>query len=199
MATIERDFANELQRRRLLALAGLWAVPGAVPLAMAAEAPTGWVQPRLPAPPLRIISSDGRKVSFASVVAGKVTAVQLMFTGCSATCPTQGALFAAVADRLRAADTQLLSVSIDVLGDTPATMSAWQMRFGKSPSWLASVADAADVDRLADFMKGVTGKTGTHTAQVFVFDRQARLCYRTGDSPDVGELEALIARVSHLA
>jgi protein SCO1 len=194
-----RDSAIQLQRRRILALAGLWAVPGAVPLAIAAEALTGWVRPRLPAPPLRLTAADGRKVSFAGVVAGKITAVQLMFTGCSSTCPTQGAFFAAVASRLSSTDTQLLSVSIDALGDTPATMSTWQARFGKSTSWLTSVADVADVDRLADFMKGTVGKSGVHTAQVFVFDRLGRLCYRTGDFPAISEIEALLARVAQLS
>lgn len=191
-----RNSARQLRRRSLLALVGMVVVPRSIPVAMAADVPTGWVRPRLAPPPLRLTSGDGRKISLAGVVAGKVTAVQLMFTGCSSTCPTQGAFFAAVADRLRSSDAQLLSVSIDALGDTPATVSKWQAKFGKSASWLTSVADVADVDRLSDFMKGTTGKSGTHTAQVFVFDRQARLCYRTGDSPSVGELEALIVRVS---
>jgi protein SCO1/2 len=154
------------------------------------------VQPRLPAPPLRIIDGDGRKLPLSVAIAGKVTAVQLMFTGCSSTCPIQGALFADVAARVRSKDVQLLSISIDALGDTAATLSAWQARFGRHSAWNTAVADVADVDRLVDFMKGATGKSGTHTAQVFVFDRQTRLCYRTGDSPAVGELEALLARVT---
>jgi hypothetical protein len=54
------------------------------------------------------------------------------------------------------------------------------------------------VDRLADFVKGKQGRSGTHTAQVFLFDRQGRLCYRTGDSPAPVEVEALIARIAQL-
>jgi len=77
------DAAIQWQRRRMLALAGICAMAGSVPLAGAAQAPTGWVLPRLAAPPFRIIAADGRKVPFAGLVAGKVTAVQLMFTGCS--------------------------------------------------------------------------------------------------------------------
>ena len=192
------DVAFQLRRRRMLALASLWVTPGAVPLAMAGEAPTGWVQPRLPAPPLRITTVDGRHVPFAGVLVGKVTAVQLMFTGCSSTCPPQGALFAALAKRLRSTDTQLLSISIDALGDTPATMSAWQARFGTFPSWHTAVADATGADLLCNFMQGAVGRSGTHTAQAFVFDRRGQLCYRTGDSPGLGELEALIAGVAHL-
>jgi len=189
----------QLQRRRLLTLAGIVVMPGLVTPAIAVDSPTGWLEPKLAAPPFRIISADGRRVTLAGAISGKVTAVQLMFTGCSSTCPIQGAFFAVVANRLHSADAQLLSVSIDALGDTPVTMLTWQAKFGKTASWLSAVADVADVDRLADFMKGKSGKSGTHTAQVFVFDRQARLCYRTGDLPSVGELEAVIARVSALS
>ena len=183
-------------RRWILALVGMWAVASpstrADANASANAPPTGWLRPRLPAPALRITSANGRQTTLAGAIAGKVTAVQLMFTGCSSTCPVQGALFAAMASRLRSEDVQFLSISIDALGDTPAALSAWQDRFGRAPAWNTAVADAADVDPLADFMKGVAGKRGTHTAQVFVFDRQSRLCYRTGDAPMIADIEALL-------
>jgi protein SCO1 len=191
-----RDTAASPQRRRLLAVPGLWALLGStLPLA-AAAVPTGWLQPRLAAPPLRLTAADGRTVPLTDAVAGTVTAVQLMFTGCNTSCPTQGAFFAELAGRLRSSQTQLLSISIDALGDTPATMTRWQAKFGASPSWRTGVANVADVSPLVDFMKGTTGKGSTHTAQAFIFDRFGRLCYRTGDSPTVAEVEALLARVA---
>jgi len=188
----------QLRRRLVLAWAGASAL-GTLPRAQAASPPTGWVQPRQPAPAFRITRTDGRQVPLASATAGKVTAVQLMFTGCSATCPVQGALFAAVAGRLRRNDVQLLSISIDALGDTPATLSAWQHRFGMHPAWSAAVSDVNEVDQLTGFMKGAPARQGTHTAQVFVFDRNARLCFRTGDSPALAEVEALLAHVAGTA
>jgi len=188
----------QLPRRLVLAWAGASAL-GALPSVQAASPPTGWVQPRQPAPAFRITRTDGRQVPLANATAGKVTAVQLMFTGCSATCPLQGALFAAVAERLRRSDVQLLSISIDALGDTPATLSAWQRRFGMHPAWSAAVSDVNEVDQLAGFMKGAAARQGTHTAQVFVFDRTARLCFRTGDSPALAEVEALLAHVADTA
>jgi len=185
------------RRRLVLALVGMWAVASpstrAGANASANAPPTGWVRPRLAAPALRITSANGRPTTLAGAIAGKVTAVQLMFTGCSSTCPVQGALFAAMASRLESKDVQFLSISIDALGDTPAALSAWQDRFGRAPAWNTAVADSADVGPLADFMKGVAGKPGTHTAQVFVFDRASRLCYRTGDSPLIGDIEALLS------
>jgi len=148
---------------------------------------------------LKIVGSDGRKMLLSQALVGKITAVQLMFTGCSSTCPVQGALFAAVASQLRSKDVQLLSISIDALGDSPATVAAWQTRFGRHPAWNTAVSDLNDVDRLADFMKGAAAKPGTHTAQVFLFDAKAQLAFRTGDSPGVGELEGLITRLARTA
>jgi protein SCO1 len=187
--------AFQLPRRLMLAWAGGSAL-GALTHAQADSPPTGWVQPRQPAPAFRITRTDGHRVPLARATTGKVTAVQLMFTGCSATCPVQGALFAALAGRLRRNDVQLLSISIDALGDTPATLSAWQGRFGLHPAWSAAVAEVSEVDQLTGFMKGAPARPGTHTAQVFVFDRTARLCFRTGDSPALSEVEALLARVA---
>ncbi len=188
---------QQISRRALLRLAGTCAL-GCSVLNTAAAAPTGWVSPRLPAPSLRMVMSDGRSSALASAVANKVTAVQLMFTGCSSSCPPQGALFAALAQNLTRPDLQLLSVSIDALGDTPRKVAAWQARFGHHAAWRTAVAEVKDVDRLGDFMKGLAGKTGTHTSQVFVFDRQGCLCYRTGDSPTASDLHALMTHVAQV-
>jgi protein SCO1/2 len=187
-----------MQRRAALAIAGTWLVCHPFMEASAGDPPTGWVEPALPPPPLNITGTDGRVTKLASAVSGKITAVQLMFTGCSATCPTQGALFAAIASRLSSKELQLLSISIDALGDTPSTLRKWQDRLGRHPAWSVAVADAADVDVLGDYMKGVPSKSGTHTAQVFIFDRHSRLRYRTGDSPAIREVEALMERLTQI-
>lgn len=184
------------RRRRFIGLAGAWALSGALTRSAATE-PAGSERPLWPsAPRLHITGTDGRTRTLADSIAGKVTAVQLMFTGCSATCPTQGALFGALATRLRSNAVQLLSISIDVLGDSPARVAEWQNRFGRHDAWLAAVADAKDVDRLASFMKGASARPGTHTAQVFVFDREARLRYRSEEAPDLGDVEVLLAKAA---
>lgn len=194
-----RDVNNpvaRINRRGLLRLASACALACSVLDVAAAVATTGWVSPRVPAPPLRIALADGQTSALASAMTNKITAVQLMFTGCSSSCPPQGALFAAVAERLTRADVQLLSVSIDSLGDTPSKVAAWQGRFGHHAGWRTAVADVKDVDRLTDFMKGQAAKAGTHTSQVFVFDRQGRLSYRTGDAPSAREVHALMTHVA---
>jgi len=50
---------------------------------------------------LRVVGADGRRTPLPTALAGEATAVQRMFTGCSSVCPMQGAVFAAVAARLR--------------------------------------------------------------------------------------------------
>lgn len=184
-----------LPRRRLLLAAGL-ACAGA----RAAEPPpTGWVNPRSAAPAPALACADGRRRTLRQLLAGQVSAVQLIFTGCNGSCPTQGALFAAVAQQLPPFGLQLLSISIDALGDTPATLAEWQGRFGRHAFWQAGVPAVADVDPLTEFLRGLRGSAGTHTAQVFVFDRQARLAYRTGDAPASSLVAGLLTHVAQNA
>ena len=185
-------------RRHWLAGAAAWAaLPAWVP-AQAHQA-FGPVQPELPAPPLALQDMAGRPVALPALLSGQVTAVQLMFTGCSATCPIQGAVFAsAQAELLKDnAGLRLLSVSIDPLGDDLAAMRGWLAKFGaQSPRWGAALPRLQDVDRLLDFLRGRAPGTDRHTAQAFVFDRHARLVYRTEDMPQPAELVKLMRRVA---
>jgi len=182
-----------LQRRQLLALAALWA-HGA--RAAVEEPPTGWVNPRQIAPALSLQCADGRPRNLRQLLAGRVTAVQLMFTGCTTSCPLQGALFAQVAGKLPPQNLQLLSISIDALGDDAKTLAQWQGRFGHHAAWAAGVPAVGDVDALAGYLRGVSARAGTHTAQVFAFDSQARLVYRTGDAPRAALVVELLTHIA---
>lgn len=191
--------ATDLPRRHLLMLAGVVALARPLKAGASAPAPTGWLEPRLPAPAVTYLAADGQRRPLQQVLMGKVTAVQLMFAGCATTCPPQGALFAAVAERMRAPACQLLSLSIDTLGDTPASVQAWQARFGRYAGWQVGVGETATIDRVAEFLKGAPARAGTHTAQVFVFDRLARLTYRSADLPASADIEALLAKLARQA
>ena len=110
-----------LQRRNMLALLAALAEPQATAQTAApSHEPFGPLRPPLPAPRLLLTADDGKRVELTERLRGRVTALQLMFTGCSATCPIQGALFAEVQRLLKgtAAHLRLLSISIDPLGDT---------------------------------------------------------------------------------
>ena len=79
---------------------------------------------------------------------------------------------------------RLLSISIDPLGDDTQALTAWLGRFGAKPErWKAAVPRVQDVDPLLDFLRGRATGTDRHTAQAFLFDRQARQAYRTAEMP----------------
>jgi protein SCO1/2 len=184
-------------RRRVLMAAAAWSC-GAAGIAHAHD-PIGLVSPAPATPPIELMSIDGRPTRLDTLLRGKVTALQLMFTGCSATCPISGALFADLQNRLAKAPSslQLLSVSIDPLGDDPKSMRTWLNRFGaRSDRWTAALSTTRDLDRLLDFVDGRRAGVDPHTSQVILFDAQARLSYRTAPLPPPAALEALMTQLA---
>jgi len=164
-----------------------------------ADTSFGRVNPPQATPTLRVTSVDARSTELVSLLQGKVTALQLMFTGCSATCPIQGAVFSEVQAQLSgaAAHFQLLSVSIDPMGDDPKALRAWLRRFGAQPTrWTAALATPEDLDRLLDFLRGRARGADRHTPQVYLFDRRARLFFRTADLPPAG---LVVSGMQHIA
>ena len=187
-----------LVRRALLRAAGAACVSGVVRRANAHD-PIGVVKPAQAVPVLEMTSMDGRPVRLDGMLLGKVTALQLMFTGCSATCPISGALFSDLQSRLAQApgNFQLLSVSIDPLGDDPNALRTWLQRFGARPErWTAALSTTKDVDRLLDFVGGRARGVDRHTAQVYLFDTQARLSYRTTEMPPPVAVSALMGQIA---
>jgi protein SCO1/2 len=163
----------------------------------------GPVEPRPAAPPLPLTLHDGQPARLEALLPGRVTAVQLMFAGCSATCPLQGAIFSAVQQRLDREGrqgVQLLSVSIDALGDDARALAAWRARFQAGPRWLAGVPPPAFADRLPSFLGGGPARRGNdrHTAQVFLFDTRGRLAYRFAELASAADLARGMADLQRL-
>lgn len=196
------------RRRYLLGAAALWAgVARAADLSQARQAarsshfPFGPVVPARQVEAWPLITHRGQKTDLRSVLRGKVSAVQLMFTGCSATCPIQGALFAQAQALMQSAPDgiQWLSISIDPLGDTPAALQAWLKQFGAAPGWLAVLPRPADVEAIIDRL-GSGGERrpvgpDPHTGQVYLFDRRAELVLRTPSMPSTGQIVEAIRAV----
>lgn len=153
----------------------------------------GPLRPRREAPDVRLLRHDGRALTLPAQLRGGFTVVQLMFTGCSAICPMQGALFASLqgllAAQADARDVRLLSLSIDPLGDDPKALSAWLKRFGADARWSAAAPLPQDLDRMLDGLGQRGTTTGDrHTGQLSLFDRDGRLAWRTSELPPAREV-----------
>lgn len=192
--------AGPTRRAVLVATAALHALPAArARTPPAPHEPFGPVRPPQPAPRLALRTEDGGRTDLGAALRGRISAVQLMFTGCSATCPIQGALFDALAPLVQTdARMQLLSLSIDPLADTPQALRQWRLRFGTHANWRAAAPRVEDVDRLLDFLRGRAQGADRHTAQIYLFDREARLAYRTADMPPARFVADTMGQLSRL-
>ena len=187
----------QVKRRRLLgAIAAATCLPAVAPAG--AHTAAGQVVPALPAPTLGVTLHTGRKAEWRELMFGKATAVQLMFTGCSATCPIQGALFAAVQRQIgtTSAPLQLISASIDPLGDDAKALQSWLTQFGAGPRWLGLVPGTKELDPWLDFLRGRATGSDKHTAQVYFFNRRAELTLRTVDFPRPAEVARLLVQLA---
>ncbi len=199
--------APPLRRRALLAwlaaapAARAAGTPNARDVARSSHFPFGPVVPTRPLAPWPVTTHLGVATELPVLLRGKVTALQLMFTGCSATCPIQGALFAqAQRDLMGAlAGAQFLSVSIDALGDTPAALAAWLKKFSAAPGWLAAVPRVQDVDALVERLGSGGEKRpqgpDPHTGQVYVIDRRGELVFRTASMPPPAQIVDALRQV----
>ncbi len=88
------------------------------------------VTARLEIPDLELTDQDGKPVRFyRDLVAGRLVAMNFIFTTCTTICPPMGANFAKlgrVLARRQGAPVALVSVSIDPATDTPARLKAWR-------------------------------------------------------------------------
>lgn len=182
-------------RRRFLGTAGACLALG-MPV-LARPHGLGIVDPPVDLPlGMRVLRSDGVRLPLRGLLRGRTTALQLMFTGCSETCPLQGALFAGVQERatVPGGRLQLLSLSIDPMDDA-RSLAAWLKRFGARKNWLAAVPSASDIDILRTALQAGQASTRSHSSQVFFIDRNGRLVWRSEDLPPVELVAGIAARL----
>lgn len=151
-------------------------------------------------PPVRlddawVVDQTGRKRLLDDLLSQRITALQTIYTGCSSVCPLQGALFGAVQERMpriRARHPiQLLSIGIDPLGDSPSALHDWLMHFQAGPNWNAATPALQDVDRIRVALSGSQlplGNIADHSTQIYCFDANAMLRWRSNDLPRADEV-----------
>ena len=188
-----------LSRRACLALIGL----GVAAASAVAHEQLGPVNPRRRVPALPLNLHDQRSTLLPSLLEGRITALQLMFTGCSAICPVQGAVFAALQPLVLGTvpNAQLLSLSIAPLGDSPRALDEWRRRFGAAPAWLAAAPPPAHAGAMTQFLDdrpGTGRDADRHSAQVYLFDARARLAFRCADLASARDIARAMQELARL-
>ncbi len=166
--------------------------------------PFGDVVPRRRLAALEVHTHQGRRSDLAQLLRGKTTALQLMFTGCNASCPIQGALFAqtqqALGAQAQAGALQLMSLSIDALGDSPQRLAQWLQKFSAQAGWLAVVPGLADVNAVLAVLgaggQGRISDSDPHPGQVYLINAAGDLVHRTVNNPPAAVIVQALRSVS---
>jgi protein SCO1 len=180
-------------------------LPGVLPsISIAQHGGPGLVTPPVRLDDLWLVDQTGTRRHLNEWLRQGITAMQTVYTGCGTVCPLQGALFNAVQERMpriRAAHrVQLLSVGIDPLSDSPAALRAWLARFQAGAAWNAATPALADVDRMRVTLSGSTtplGNLADHSTQVYCFDANANLRWRSADLPRVDDVCDVLGALAH--
>jgi protein SCO1/2 len=194
--------AHDATRRALLVALGLGA-SGVVPAgAVGHDEEPGPVRPPRVIPDIAIALEDGRSTGLRALCTGRVTALQFVLTACSSMCPVLGAIFSQVQQLLAIdgfGDVQLVSLSLDPLGDTPQGLTRWMRSFHAGPNWHAAlprVDQSALVGALLALGVNGTIERDRHTATVLAIDRNARLVWRSESLPDSIHLSRILTDLS---
>jgi protein SCO1/2 len=158
----------------------------------------GRIKPPVPVPDVPLLRNDGTKTTLPGITLGHATAIQMMFTTCTTTCPIQAAIFGRVQTLLpgmAASRIQLLSLSVDPEDDNAHALSSWRARFHAGPNWLAAAPAPTDTARIQRFFGQSAGSFASHSAQVNIVDRQGRLVWRTNELPTSQEIATILSKL----
>ena len=157
----------------------------------------GRISPPAPVPAVKLVRHDAASTTLRELATGHVTAVQLMFTECTTTCPIQAAIFQQVqrlVPNMASNGLQLLSLSVNPTADSPKALSKWLRRFHAGPGWIAAAPSIKDGALIQNFFGKPNGDFSDHSTQVNIVDRQARLVWRTIELPRAEEIAAILQK-----
>jgi protein SCO1/2 len=158
----------------------------------------GKINPPIPVPDISLLRHDGGVSSLSALCHRHATAMQVMFTRCTTTCPIQGAVFERVQKLLPdqlARGIQLVSLSVDSENDTPAVLARWLQRFHARPGWVAAAPGLKDVERVRAFAGRGRSASDNHSTQVHMLNREGLLVWRTSELPAAEEIAAILRKI----
>jgi protein SCO1/2 len=162
----------------------------------------GNVSPPVQLADMPLILEDGRATDLATLTRGHVTALNFVLTGCGSICPVLGTIFSSVQDELGSSTSdpfQLLSLSLDPVGDTPHAFTTWLARFDAGPRWhgaIPQIDPAGIVTLLRSWGLSSGTSSAFHTETVLLVDRAARLVFRFPDLPDPAAIAAMMRQLA---
>lgn len=128
----------------------------------------------------------------AAAYRGRTLLLNFVFTGCSTTCPTQtlelAALRRSLPPALRA-QVDFLSVSVDPLADTPATLAAFARRMdADQPRWRFATGAPSQIDVLTQRLAATDPRQpnagpADHSTALYLFDAAGVLRQRYAGVP----------------
>jgi len=157
----------------------------------------GRISPAVPIPEIPVQLSNGRHTDLAALVRGRSTALHLMFSGCTTTCPIQGYVFRQVQDLLHDASSrgiQLISMSVNPLEDTPEALRNWLARFKAKPGWMAARPAPESLDTIWRLFGASRGSTvlADHATEVSIINARGNLIWRTYELPSPESLAEML-------
>lgn len=132
-------------------------------------------------PNVPLFTHEGRTVRFFDdLLAGKVVAINFIFTTCSAACPMETARLREVqqllGDRV-GKDVFFYSITIDPLNDTPDALAAYARKFDAAPGWLFLTGKWEDITllrrKLGVYIEGLeNGTSKDHNLSLVIGNQQ---------------------------
>ncbi len=157
----------------------------------------GAVKPPAPVPDVEVVGNDGASTKLSQLLEGHATAVQLMFTSCTSTCPMEAAIFQRMQNKIpdmAGRKMQLLSLSVAPEVDTPQALTQWLRRFHAGPNWIAAVSGSENTELIREFF-GNSRDAGDHSNQVSLVDRKGRMVWRTYELPEPEEIISVLEKL----
>ncbi len=157
------------------------------------------VSPARPVPDIPVTCDDGQTAALVSLLKEHVTALQLVFTECTTTCPIQAATFAQVQELIpdqARRSIQLLSLSIDPAVDTPAALHAWLKRAHARAGWAAVAPRMEDLTVIRAFFGDGARPVSNHGTRVHIINPRAELVWRTLEMPSAESIAITLRKAS---
>jgi cytochrome oxidase Cu insertion factor (SCO1/SenC/PrrC family) len=129
-----------------------------------------------------VVKQDGKRVRFYSgLLKGKAVALGFFYTSCVYVCTLHGKQFSEiqrhVGQRL-GKEVFLVSVSMDPLTDTPATLREWGATYGRQEGWTLVTGEAAEINKILKALTGNSvGPRESHSSFFYVVDETGRWRY----------------------